>query len=72
MSSSIPECNGPRRMSYNGLKRATRNFSEKLGAGGSGSVYKGKLRDNSLVAVKVLERSRKGEREFEAEVKMMG
>ena len=34
--------------------RATNNFSpsQKIGQGGFGTVYKGKLRDGSLVAIK--------------------
>ncbi|CAI0458823.1 unnamed protein product [Linum tenue] len=37
------------------LKNATRNFAEKLGEGGFGSVYKGTLPDSSVVAVKKVE-----------------
>ncbi|CAL1354051.1 unnamed protein product [Linum trigynum] len=37
------------------LKIATRNFTEKLGEGGFGSVYKGTLPDSSVVAVKKLD-----------------
>ncbi|GLJ37314.1 hypothetical protein SUGI_0756970 [Cryptomeria japonica] len=73
MSSPFSEyTSGPTRFSYRTLKRATRNFSEKLGAGGSSCVYKGKLRNNTLVAVKMLDRSKKGEKEFEAEVMTIG
>ncbi|KAK7245138.1 hypothetical protein RIF29_39973 [Crotalaria pallida] len=59
--------------SYSELKSATRGFhpSEKVGEGGFGSVYKGRLRDGSLVAVKVLSvevESMRGEREFVAEL----
>ncbi|XP_057849924.1 G-type lectin S-receptor-like serine/threonine-protein kinase At2g19130 [Cryptomeria japonica] len=73
MSSPFSEhTSGPTRFSYRALKRATGNFSEKLGAGGSGCVYKGKLRNNTLVAVKMLDRSKKGEKEFEAEVMTIG
>ncbi|KAE9585454.1 putative protein kinase RLK-Pelle-DLSV family [Lupinus albus] len=55
------------------LKSATRGFhpSEKDGEGGFGSVYKGKLRDGTLVAVKVLSievESMRAEREFIAEL----
>ncbi|GLJ37310.1 hypothetical protein SUGI_0756910 [Cryptomeria japonica] len=73
MSSPFSEyASDPTRFSYRALKRATGNFSEKLGAGGSGCVYKGKLRNNTLVAVKMLDRSKKGEKEFEAEVMTIG
>ncbi|KAM2566355.1 hypothetical protein TB2_009295 [Malus domestica] len=55
------------------LKSATNGFhsSNKLGEGGFGSVYKGQLRNGSLVAVKVLSvelESMRGEREFIAEL----
>nr|XP_027108739.1 uncharacterized protein LOC113728542 [Coffea arabica] len=41
---------------FNRVKRATNNFSEanKLGEGGFGAVYKGKLEDGQLIAVKRL------------------
>ncbi|XP_064957915.1 G-type lectin S-receptor-like serine/threonine-protein kinase At2g19130 [Musa acuminata AAA Group] len=40
---------------YSDLQRATKNFSEKLGGGGFGVVYKGTLPDSAVVAVKKLE-----------------
>ncbi|KAH7537406.1 hypothetical protein FEM48_Zijuj03G0089200 [Ziziphus jujuba var. spinosa] len=57
--------------SYNELKAATNNFSSsnKIGEGGFGSVYKGKLRDGSNVAVKVLSiQSTQGDKEFMSEI----
>ncbi|KAJ1398466.1 Serine-threonine/tyrosine-protein kinase, catalytic domain [Sesbania bispinosa] len=62
---------GFRVFTYNQLKSATGNFNEKIGEGGFGSVYKGKLRDGTFVAVKVLSielESMRGEREFVAEL----
>ncbi|XP_034699874.1 cold-responsive protein kinase 1-like isoform X2 [Vitis riparia] len=57
------------------LKKATKNFhpSNLLGRGGFGPVYRGKLRDGKLVAVKKLslDKSQQGEAEFLAEVKMI-
>ncbi|XVE80676.1 hypothetical protein DITRI_Ditri14bG0157600 [Diplodiscus trichospermus] len=57
------------------LKRATKNFhpDNLLGRGGFGPVYKGKLRDGRLVAVKKLshDKSQQGESEFFAEVRMI-
>ncbi|KAK0583913.1 hypothetical protein LWI29_004988 [Acer saccharum] len=58
---------------YNELKTATHGFSasNKIGAGASGSVYKGRLRDGTIVAVKVLSielESMRGEREFVSEL----
>ncbi|KAF7827782.1 LEAF RUST 10 DISEASE-RESISTANCE LOCUS RECEPTOR-LIKE PROTEIN KINASE-like 2.4 isoform X1 [Senna tora] len=43
-----------RRHTYSELEKATNYFKHKLGQGGYGSVYKGKLQDGSLIAVKVL------------------
>ncbi|KAJ1387696.1 Serine/threonine-protein kinase, active site [Sesbania bispinosa] len=62
---------GFRVFTYNQLKSATGNFNEKIGEGGFGSVYKGRLRDGTFVAVKVLSielESMRGEREFVAEL----
>ncbi|KAF7842619.1 BRASSINOSTEROID INSENSITIVE 1-associated receptor kinase 1 [Senna tora] len=57
------------------LQVATDNFSHKnvVGIGGSGTVYKGRLPDGSLVAVKrIRERNIQGGKQaFEAEMKMI-
>lgn len=58
--------------SYKELQAATRSFSEKLGHGGFGAVFRGELLDSSPVAVKRLERPGGGEREFRAEVCTIG
>ncbi|KAG9447232.1 hypothetical protein H6P81_013360 [Aristolochia fimbriata] len=47
-------CQSPTRYSYRDVKKMTRGFKEKLGQGGFGSVYKGKLSSGGLVAVKML------------------
>ncbi|KAJ1272786.1 hypothetical protein BS78_06G228500 [Paspalum vaginatum] len=57
--------------SYDELRTATENFSSinLLGKGGYGSVYKGKLSDGSMVAVKQLsETSHQGKKQFIAEI----
>lgn len=58
--------------SYKELHAVTRGFSEKLGHGGFGAVFRGELSDSSLVAVKRLERPGGGETEFRAEVCTIG
>ncbi|XP_020232395.1 G-type lectin S-receptor-like serine/threonine-protein kinase At2g19130 [Cajanus cajan] len=58
--------------SYRDLQNATKNFSEKLGGGGFGSVFKGALPDSSVVAVKKLESISQGEKQFRTEVSTIG
>ncbi|XP_057522110.1 probable receptor-like protein kinase At5g39030 isoform X2 [Amaranthus tricolor] len=48
---------GPKRHTYADLKRITNSFKIKLGEGGYGVVYKGKLHCGDQVAVKILKRS---------------
>ncbi|XP_021738544.1 G-type lectin S-receptor-like serine/threonine-protein kinase SD2-5 [Chenopodium quinoa] len=62
----------PVRYSYRFLQEATNNFSLKLGQGGFGSVYRGKLPDGTLLAVKKLEGMGQGVKEFRAEVSIIG
>ncbi|CAL9105263.1 unnamed protein product [Musa textilis] len=64
-----------KRFSLRELQIATDNFSNKniLGRGGFGKVYKGRLADGSLIAVKRLkeERTPGGELQFQTEVEMI-
>ncbi|CAM8964111.1 unnamed protein product [Rhodiola kirilowii] len=62
----------PTRFTYRDLEIATNNFSIKLGQGGFGSVYKGKLPDGSQIAVKKLEGIGQGKKEFRSEVCIIG
>ena len=57
---------------YRDLQNATKNFSEKLGGGGFGSVFKGTLADSSIIAVKKLESISQGEKQFRTEVSTIG
>ncbi|KAJ4964888.1 hypothetical protein NE237_016737 [Protea cynaroides] len=50
------------------LQRTTKEFKEKLGAGGFGTVYKGILANKTVVAVKQLEGIEQGEKQFRMEV----
>ncbi|KAL6319260.1 hypothetical protein AAG906_013934 [Vitis piasezkii] len=54
--------------SYSNVKKMTNSFKDKLGQGGYGSVYKGKLGDGHLVAVKALNTSKGNGDEFINEV----
>ncbi|KAG6709837.1 BRASSINOSTEROID INSENSITIVE 1-associated receptor kinase 1-like isoform X2 [Carya illinoinensis] len=64
-----------KRFSLRELQVASDHFSNKniLGRGGFGKVYKGRLADGSLVAVKRLkeERTRGGELQFQTEIEMI-
>ncbi|XP_061976665.1 LEAF RUST 10 DISEASE-RESISTANCE LOCUS RECEPTOR-LIKE PROTEIN KINASE-like 2.1 [Populus nigra] len=62
----------PKRYSYSELQKMTKNFKEKLGQGGYGSVFKGNLLDGRLVAVKVLKKSKSNGEEFVNEVSSIG
>ncbi|GLT87004.1 hypothetical protein SLE2022_051090 [Rubroshorea leprosula] len=57
---------------YRDLQNATKNFSEKLGGGGFGSVFKGTLPDSTVIAVKKLESISQGEKQFRTEVSTIG
>ncbi|XP_027094308.1 putative receptor protein kinase ZmPK1 [Coffea arabica] len=63
---------GFRKFSYAELKKATRNFSEEIGQGGGGVVYKGMLSDNRVAAIKYLKEAIQGEAEFLAEISTIG
>ncbi|CAL0308392.1 unnamed protein product [Lupinus luteus] len=59
---------GPKRFTYTELKAATNDFSNLIGRGGFGDVYKGELPDHRVVAVKCLKNVAGGDAEFWAEV----
>ena len=62
----------PSRYSYADVKRITNQFKDKLGEGGYGTVYKGKLSDEIFVAVKILNHSQGNGEDFNNEVATMG
>jgi hypothetical protein len=63
---------GIRTFKYSHLSDATKKFSERIGGGGFGSVYKGLLNDSIAIAVKSLDGDRQGEKQFRAEVSSIG
>ncbi|XVE58438.1 hypothetical protein DITRI_Ditri04bG0169600 [Diplodiscus trichospermus] len=73
LESSLILEGAPLNFSYRDLQLRTCNFSQLLGTGGFGSVYKGSLADGTLVAVKKLDRVLPhGEKEFITEVNTIG
>ncbi|XP_038972579.1 rust resistance kinase Lr10-like [Phoenix dactylifera] len=62
----------PIRYSYRHIKKMTNQFKEKLGQGGYGSVFKGKLTTSRPVAIKILEKAKGNGQDFinEVSVKM--
>ncbi|KAF4380437.1 hypothetical protein F8388_024730 [Cannabis sativa] len=62
----------PSRYTYADIKQITNQFMEKLGEGAYGTVYKGKLSADFLVAVKMLHSSKGNGEEFINEVGIIG
>lgn len=58
----------PKRYKYSKIKKITNSFHVKLGQGGYGSVCKGQLPDESLVAVKLLDEAKGNGEDFINEV----
>lgn len=61
-----------KRYTYADIKKMTNSFQFKLGQGGFGTVFKGKLSDGRLVAVKLLNSSKASGQEFINEVASIG
>ncbi|KAK1438371.1 hypothetical protein QVD17_04179 [Tagetes erecta] len=61
-----------KRYTYADAKKMTNSFQVKLGGGGFGTVYQGKLSDGRLVAVKLLNLSRATGKDFINEVASIG
>ncbi|KAF4377993.1 hypothetical protein G4B88_004600 [Cannabis sativa] len=64
----------PSRYTYSDIKKFTNNFKNKLGEGAYGTVFKGKLSNKVMVAVKILNDTSKGNdgEEFLNEVATIG
>ncbi|KAF5444851.1 hypothetical protein F2P56_033948 [Juglans regia] len=63
---------GFRKFTYSKLKKATKGFTEEIGRGAGGIVYKGVLADNRVAAIKQLYEANQGEDVFLAEVSIIG
>ncbi|KAL7107003.1 hypothetical protein ACP275_06G026500 [Erythranthe tilingii] len=73
LEKSLIVSGAPVNFSYRDLQYRTSNFSQLLGTGGFGSVYKGSLSDGTLIAVKKLDKVLPhGEKEFITEVNTIG
>ncbi|OAY37641.1 LEAF RUST 10 DISEASE-RESISTANCE LOCUS RECEPTOR-LIKE PROTEIN KINASE-like 2.2 [Manihot esculenta] len=62
----------PIRYSHSDIKKITGSFKEKLGEGGFGCVYKGKLRSGKVAAIKILNSSKANGQDFINEVATIG
>ncbi|KAJ0963670.1 hypothetical protein J5N97_028792 [Dioscorea zingiberensis] len=62
----------PTRYSYTDIIALTSHFKEKLGQGGFGSVYKGRLPGDRLLAIKMLHSSKSNGEDFINEVSTIG
>ena len=62
----------PIRYSYKEIKKMTRGFRDKLGEGGFGAVFKGKLFSGPFVAIKMLGKSKGNGQDFISEVATIG
>ncbi|XP_019433155.1 PREDICTED: G-type lectin S-receptor-like serine/threonine-protein kinase At5g35370 isoform X2 [Lupinus angustifolius] len=63
----------PRRFDYEELEDATDNFKTLIGSGGFGSVYRGVLSDNTVVAVKkIINIGIQGKKDFCTEIGVIG
>ncbi|KAM6555608.1 hypothetical protein CsatB_002627 [Cannabis sativa] len=62
----------PIRYSYSDIKKMSHGFKDKLGEGGYGSVYKGRLRSGHFVAIKIMDTSKGNGEDFINEVATIG
>ncbi|KAJ9167235.1 hypothetical protein P3X46_021901 [Hevea brasiliensis] len=69
----VQAATGFRKFTYAELEKATRGFSEEIGRGAGGIVYKGVLSDHRVAAVKrLINEANQGDAQFRAEVSVIG
>ncbi|KAJ0726481.1 putative protein kinase RLK-Pelle-SD-2b family [Helianthus annuus] len=63
-----------RKFTYRELKKASSNFRDEIGRGSASIVYKGRLADNRVAAIKKLKSmaNKQNETEFQAEISTIG
>ncbi|KAJ1689037.1 hypothetical protein LUZ63_013192 [Rhynchospora breviuscula] len=61
----------PTRFLFRDIKEATRNFHVSIGEGGSGAIFKGMIRDGTVVAVKQIKGQPSRETEFMTELRVI-
>ncbi|KAL2556228.1 Protein kinase superfamily protein [Forsythia ovata] len=62
----------PIRYTYRDLKNMTKNFKDKLGEGGYGTVFKGQLKSGPFAAIKIMGKSKASGQDFISEVATIG
>ncbi|XP_059633859.1 putative receptor protein kinase ZmPK1 [Cornus florida] len=72
MEGYLPAATGFRKFTFSELKKVTRGFSEEIGRGVCGVVYKGILSDSRVAAIKRLNEANQGEEDFLAELSTIG
>ncbi|KAL1322906.1 hypothetical protein HN51_067917 [Arachis hypogaea] len=69
----VSPASGILKYSYKEIQKATKNFTNILGEGSFGTVYKATMATGEVVAVKMLApNSKQGEKEFQTEVLLLG
>ena len=58
--------------SYSEIRKMSKGFKDKLGEGGYGTIFKGKLQSGPFVAIKMLGNSKANGKEFINEVATIG
>ncbi|KAG8499307.1 hypothetical protein CXB51_005809 [Gossypium anomalum] len=72
MAGKLLAATGFRKFTYVELKKATNSFSQEIGRGAGGIVFKATLSDGRVAAIKTLTDAKQGEAEFLAEVNIIG